>query len=355
MPNTTFQKDTGLPGSALPPGQGYIMTPAGRVVVPQAGGITKEYFPTTTGGELDLRSITIPGGTIPTPGAREDVTPQGIIDQHLFSLQNQFGEQVQQLRRKGLQPAQFNQALAGMQAEYDDAKTKVSVVKLDLDTLQANIKEGLINPAAGQEAAWRMVLPPEHAAAMFPRQSAVPAERAPISPTALVAQEKEMLRFANNAPEQSGWEWGKPHRTFEDVLAQYDEWRNTFGYENYTPGQQRQLDKQWDNVMKANPYIDWRPTNSKVLARRTYGQQLPGVAAERFLGVSQPKRPAISAERQLGDIQVYKSKSPFAQSVAAQAPQATGRIKVKSPNGTVGTIPTSQQNEAISSGYKVIQ
>jgi hypothetical protein len=56
----TFQKDTGLPGSALPEGQGYIMRPGGMIDVPQGGGRTDTYYPSTTGGQLDLFSRSVP-------------------------------------------------------------------------------------------------------------------------------------------------------------------------------------------------------------------------------------------------------------------------------------------------------
>jgi hypothetical protein len=56
----TFQQDTGLPGSALPAGQGYIKRPNDMIDVPQQGGMVDTYYPSTTGGKLDMQSKQVP-------------------------------------------------------------------------------------------------------------------------------------------------------------------------------------------------------------------------------------------------------------------------------------------------------
>ena len=65
MPNT-FTKDTGLPASALPPGPGYILDKSGKVVIP--GDVKFTYYPSVTGGKLDLFSKEIAAGRVPRPG-----------------------------------------------------------------------------------------------------------------------------------------------------------------------------------------------------------------------------------------------------------------------------------------------
>ena len=332
---TAFTKDTGLPASALPPGPGYIIDQAGRIVVPQTGGATKEFYPSTTGGKLDLFGISIPqrGETAPVASREDTPTPQGIISQNLAALQKQFGDQVQQLKQRASGPKDFNPALAKLQAEYDQTKAGIMTKKTELDSMQSMVDSGLINPEAGQEASWRMVVPDEVAVAMFPRQRAEPRGR--MTPGEITALSKSFKTAIKPARTDSSW-W--PGQTYspEALKQAYFNQRELLGYnDQMNSSEQRAFDLAWDKTVGENKASKkaWGQTmqDPEVFGSRTYGNQLQQVAAKK-MGVS-----------------------PFAQSVAAQAPQAIGRIKVKAPGGIVGTIPASQQNEAIASGYEVVQ
>jgi hypothetical protein len=64
----SFTETTGLPGAALPTGSGFVMKPSGMIDVPQEGGMVDTYYPTTTGGKLDMFSKQVP--------TSQEVSPQ---------------------------------------------------------------------------------------------------------------------------------------------------------------------------------------------------------------------------------------------------------------------------------------
>jgi hypothetical protein len=341
MPKTTFEKDVGLPASALPPGPGYIIDPTGKIVVPGPGGAKATYYPSVTAGKLDLFSKEVPGDVV-RPHIKQN-TPYGVVDTQLENLWQEFNNQARNLRNSGLTAVQYNRTLTNMQADYDERKSRILGLRNQLDAIKRNVEDDIIDSKLGNEAMWRLVLPPEHAAAMFPRPVAVERERVPLSPSALESHGALMEAIAAETPEtQRGWKWepltgfrwGFPTRTFENMLIQYDKWRDQIGYDNFTLGQQKQLDIKWDAVMKIHKEYEWNSTDPRIKARRTYGQQLLNATSKKIPG---------------------GQKTPFAQAITVQTPPTTKRIRVRAPNGTIGTIPVSQKKEAITSGYEVLE
>ena len=64
----SFTETTGLPGAALPAGSGFVERPSGMIDVPQEGGMVDTYYPSTTGGKLDVFSKQVP--------TSQEVSPQ---------------------------------------------------------------------------------------------------------------------------------------------------------------------------------------------------------------------------------------------------------------------------------------
>ncbi len=101
---------------------------------------------------------------------QKEASPYSVVDQQLTTLRDRFAEQAKRLRDTGMPPEQHNKILAGMQADYDEKKYKIMDLRGQLDGIQKSITDGSVDPDLGKEAMWRLVLPPEHAAAMFPKQ-----------------------------------------------------------------------------------------------------------------------------------------------------------------------------------------
>lgn len=204
-------------------------------------------------------------------------TPYSILDNQFNQLRRYYTDKEQKLRIRRLPKAQHNAELAGMQSAYDAQKFKISSMRSQLN----NIRRSGTDPTLIDEAMWKLVAP-EQAAIRFPTKR-IPTERVPISPTALGRHEEMMAEFAEAAPSVGEFftrEKFEP-RSQVDLVKQYVGWREAIGYANYTPGQQRQLDIQWDDVMKGRPKYEWDPASPQIKALRTYGGRITSIAAKK--------------------------------------------------------------------------
>lgn len=205
-------------------------------------------------------------------------TPYSILDNQLTQLRSYYEDRERKLRIQQLPKARHNAVVSNMQAEYDANKFKIQSLRSQLD----DVRRSNADPALANEAMWRLVVPEEHAAAMFPGPIKEPTERVPISPSGLISHKGTMEQFAKGAKEEPGWEWGPPKRKQENLEHQYVVWREAMGYNNYTPGQQRQLDFQWDTLMGEHKEYEWDPASPGIKTLRTYGGRLTGVAAKKI-------------------------------------------------------------------------
>lgn len=206
-------------------------------------------------------------------------TPYSILDSQQHQLRRYYTDREQKLRIRRLPKAQHNAELANMQSAYDAQKFRISSMRSQLD----DIRRSGTDPTLRDEAMWRLVVPPEQAAAMFPTVKK-PTERVPISPPSLKSHLKTMVKFAEAAPsigEIFTREKFEP-RSQTDLIKQYTAWREAMGYANYTPGQQRQLDFQWDELMRDRPKYEWNPKSPEILSLRTYGGRITGIAAKKI-------------------------------------------------------------------------
>jgi len=92
-------------------------------------------------------------------------TPYTILDKQLKSLQDYYKDQQNKLAAQQPSQEEWNSAIANMQSEFDAHKFKLDSLNTQLKNIEATVKD----PALANQAMWRLVLPPEHAAAMFPK------------------------------------------------------------------------------------------------------------------------------------------------------------------------------------------
>jgi hypothetical protein len=233
-----FTDATGLPGSALPPGPGFVLDPNGKVVV---GNNT--FYPSTTNGSLDQfsKTVAIENPTVAAKSAQD--SPYSVVDQQLEVLRQRFSDQANKLRSKGLPAQQHNKILAGMQADYDTQKYKIADVKTQLDGIQSAIDSGAVDPEVGRRTQWQ-VAAPHMAAAMAPRPVA---EKTPLAPGSLDNQQKLMVEFAKSADKEDRSLTGYwlPPRKLDSLIEKYQAYRAESGYDQLPPGQQQQIDLRW--------------------------------------------------------------------------------------------------------------
>jgi hypothetical protein len=293
-----FTTDTGLPGSALPPGPGYVLDPNGKIVV---GNST--YYPSTTGGKLDLFSKTVAVENAPATAAQANMeSPFGVIDQQAGTLKQRFGEQFKRLQSQNLPPEQHNKILAGMQADYDAEKYKLSDIRTQLDGIQSAIESGVVDPALGQQTQWKLAAP--HMAGAFRPPAQEPRGR--MTPGEMTAFGKKFTESRDRAY-VAPW-MGKNYYDSEKLKQEYLTNRATYGYDDQMNTSEKQaFDIQWDAVMAAKPAADkvWKnllANDPDLMTSRPYGSQLLGVAGQKVTG---------------------KRVSPFAQGVNAPAETKT--------------------------------
>ena len=247
----TFTKDTGLPGSALPPGPGYVLDPNGKIVV---GDST--YYPSTTNGKLDpfSKTVAVENPTATAANTAQD-SPFAVVDQQANTLKQRFAEQFERLQGQNLPPEQHNKILAGMQADYDNEKYKLADVRTQLNGVQSAIDSGVVDPTLGQQTMWKLAAP--HMAGAF-KPPTEPQPKAALSPGMMAKQEEFMDSFAKNAKVAKG-AWSE--RDPESLIQKYKDYQDVSNYNAFDAGQQKQLDLRWDELMKGtSAYDKWDPT-----------------------------------------------------------------------------------------------
>jgi len=301
----TFQQDTGLPGSALPPGPGYVLDPNGKIVV---GNDT--YYPSTTNGKLDLFSktvavenptagvaggepmysvsqhkwITSPVVKAPAPAApAAQDSPFAVIDQQAGTLKQRFAEQFKRLQGQNLPPEQHNKILARMQADYDAEKYKLSDIRTQLDGIQSAIESGVVDLAMGQQTQWKLAAP--HMAGAFKATQEPEGRMSPGEMTAFGKKFAESRDRAYVAPYFSE-NYYDPEKLKQEYLTD----RAVYGYDTQmNTDEKKAFDIQWDAVIAAKPAADkvWKDllaNDLDLMTSRTYDSQLLDAAARKATG-----------------------------------------------------------------------
>ncbi len=218
---------------------------------------------------------------------------QSLIDKQYDNDFNALGQQFltdeqYEGKRAALQ-TQYKNMWAEYQAQHDQSINEIK-------RLQSMAGKGEIDPALGEQAAFKMVLPPEEFAARYPRQERQPAGAKPISAPSLGSASELMGEFIQGAEDKGGIEWGDPHKSKEGMVKQYISWRSQAGYDYMDPLHQRQLDQRWDALMRSDKrFGDWFSNKKKTVvnpeARTLRMKTRAGRAVQKKLGVSRNTSP----------------------------------------------------------------
>lgn len=266
------------------------------------------------------------------------MNPREIAEQQFKQIHNQFAEQENILQNTEMSDEDFNNSMTQLQSKYAEAKSKFDSSMAELNTVERLTQQGAITPEAAEQAMFRMVVPPETAAAMYPKQAA-PERTSPFLPGTLQNFDETILQFAESAPDKKGLEWGDPHKTQSTLTASYMKWRKYVQYDEHDSSRQKQLDQEWDAVMAGNKKYEWNPDKPEVRILRSKGPLGSAIANKKF---QTPTRMSGNGPMQVG--------------IAKELPQqkTEQRVRVRGRDGKVGTIPASQLNEALKSGYTKI-
>ena len=245
------------------------------------------------------------------------VDPYQIVNKNLSSVQKYFGEKEKALRSYGLDPEAHNQAIAKLQGEYDQAKFQITSMRSQLDTIKQGMARGRIDPTLGREAMVRMVVPPETADAMFPKQA--PVREGGLSPgQAKTLKESFGDRITAATINPKGW--GKANRKQVDpelLKEQYFTARAEYGYDTKPKADKIAFDLGWDSTIGSNKLAltAWKKVREdpEIKTARTYDSRLLNIAARKVQG---------------------QGLSPFAASIQKQAPkQQEPRYQVNKTTG----------------------
>jgi len=310
-------------------------------------GTEETYYPSTTGGRLDRASFKSGGGPKIQASPGTGMDPDSIMKRRLEALKAHYKNKQNILKGYKLSPKQHNGIVKRMQDEYDEQKFGMISARLQVEDIKRGITTGDIEQGAGEEAMLRMILPKEHINAMFPKEGT---ERTPLSPTALGGHEKMQREFVSAAEKESPHFWLPQtfeRRTQEATMRQYLGWREAAGYENFTPGQQRQLDIQWDDIIAGKGQYEWDPASPQIKALRTYGNKLSRAIAPRI----SPLARSVQKTKP-------KRKIPFGVKMAGATPIGAALIRsslAKQKNKLQGQFPaptTEAEYDLLSSGTR---
>lgn len=194
---------------------------------------------------------------MPAPNIAYKQLPGG-TDPNKDYLQQQYNVQIKVLENTPMSDSEFNTRIMRLQADTKMQWNKLQQQRrqkaAEVEQVQGLIRGGTQGMGREQEAAVRMNLGPEAERLAFPKQQF-------LSPSYLRSKgfRKNLLGYANVAPDQKGYEWGPPKKKREDLIEQYQRWRESELYfQEKSPQEQKQLDREWDANMRTSlAFTNW--------------------------------------------------------------------------------------------------
>lgn len=313
----------------------------------------------------------------------------------LLFLQNQWNEFLrpykeqerawqEQVRWGQMDAGTYTKLIAKATDEINAAAMRVGQQVTVIRQLQQMADMGLIPRDQAAQAVWYHALPENIRSIVFPR----PAEEEAFSPEKLdkyyasvgdtISQEGKTERVGEPMPWKEKllfvppltplgaykrWQHSRVRRkTKAQLIEDYKRWRESIGYDTFSPTQKRQLDLTWDKWMADQQY----PMVDKK------GKEIPGTATREFTAWD-PDDPDIRKLRATGRLsRAYAGDpvsstpmfpadraNPLQQSVASELKpkrvptDENGMVDVVAPNGETGKIPRSKLQAALKKGFKV--
>ena len=282
-----------------------------------------------------------------------EITPQLLMQSQWDDEYSVFAQQEQQIKSQGLDVEETNAQIAQLQATVDARYTEHTTKMQELNRVQQMAEVGLIPREQAQKAAWTMVLPRE---VLNAGQGSGEEQGTPFAPSTIMS--KSVVGSIKNATDSAfvaPW-LGTNYHDPQKLLDSYKKWTNLMGYQNLNPAKKGQLDFVWDQYMtskgltdKKNGMPTWSPDHPDVRRIRARGELSNAMANPEGSPLQpQPTTSPFAADLRK-QLDAKKAKEQPSQEPVSAA--GSGRVKVKSPDGKIGSIPLSQLQAAINAGY----
>ncbi len=211
-------------------------------------------------------------------------TPYDVLNNNMTQLKQYYRSQVEELKRRRPSKEQWNSTIAGWKSDFGQQKFRIDSLRTQLDDIQSTVKDQTL----ANEAMWRLVVPPEQAAAMFPKPVTVKEEpRGRFTPGEFKTYKDEFARQIGTAVK--GGLWGFSTDVDTDKLKElYFSNREVLGYDNQmNTDEKKAFDRAWDvGALQAGKkfnaaWINSKNTDPDLFASRTYDNRMLDVAAKK--------------------------------------------------------------------------
>lgn len=327
--------------------------PGGMIEATRKSGTIETYHPTATAGKLDRFSAQLGGGG----GGGQDVevgtdlNPYVVLDKNLTDLQDYYKAKEQNLRKYKLPPQGHNQVVAGMQAEYDQAKLAVAGVRTQLDNIRQGITSGQIDPELGKQAMFSLVLPKETLEAMYPRPTK--SGQGGFAPGEAQSYDKA-FRAAGASTVVAPW-FSANYSDPNALKEQYFSARAMAGYDSKNASDKIAFDLTWDKAMGADKKTlkAWKgliKDDPEIKMSRTYDSRLLEIARKRATGENLSPMAA--------SLDKAKPKVPLGVRIASVSPVGAALLyrnlskKRKAINQQLPSPKTQEEYDTVKSGQQ---
>jgi len=329
--------------------------PDGMIEATRKSGTIETYHPTATAGKLDRFSVQLGeiggGGGGSDVGGGTDLNPYVVLDKNLTDLWDYYAAKEKNLREYKLPPQGHNQVVAGMQAEYDQAKLAVAGVRTQLDNIRQGITSGQIDPELGKQAMFSLVLPKETLDVMYPKPTK-PEQSGGFAPGEEKSYQAEFEKAGKStivAP------WLSTNYSDPNALKeQYFSARATAGYDSKNVSDKIAFDLTWDKAMGADKKTlkAWKgliKDDPDIKMSRTHDLRLLEIARKRATGEN--LSPMASS---------LKPKVPLGVRIASVSPVGAALLyrdlskKRKAINQQLPSPKTQEEYDSIKSGQQYI-
>jgi hypothetical protein len=208
-------------------------------------------------------------------------TPYSILDNQLSQLQEYYKDQQNKLAEQRPSQEDWNKTIAGMQSDYDAHKFKIDTLRGQLDSIKKNVSD----PNLANEASWRLVVPQEQAAGMFPNpEKAEPRGR--FTPGEFETYKKQFKTDIAGAEDKPLF--GRNTIDPTKLKQAYFSAREAYGYDNQMNSDEKKaFDMAWDSSVNSSgkkfstAWTDLKKNDPDVFSSRTYGNRMLNVAAKK--------------------------------------------------------------------------
>jgi len=256
---------------------------------------------------------------MPAPNLQIERLPASRDDSEKAFLQQQYNVQAKALERTPMTDVQFKTKILQLQTKTTMEWNKIEQGRrqksAEREQVQRLIRGGTSGQSREEEAGTRMQLGPEAEKLVYQKEKY-------LTPQYLRSKGfiENVAAYAGQAEDLRGLEWGPPKKQKQDLVEQYQRWRQSELYDTKNPAEKQQLDREWDMMMFSSPvFKNWWKSKDK-------REPITEVKALRATGrISRAIREKVVGKSPIGASISRKSEMAHGFSVAASGYRTEGR------------------------------